>query len=168
MGRWRPPQTPGSPYITRAGFERLRAEADELWLKRRPAVVKALAAAAAEGDRSENAEYIYRKKELAGIDRRIRFLRKRLDILKAIDPSQPQDPQRVYFAAWVCIEDEDGNQQRLRIVGPDEFDADAGYISMDSPMAKALMGKRLDDEITVALPEGPKIFYITEVNYQQA
>ena len=130
MGRWRPPPPESSPYITPAGFEALQKELDDIWLRRRD-VVKALSAAAAEGDRSENAEYIYRKKELAGLDRRIRYLQKRLPVLNVVRDTPKGD--RVFFGATVEVSDEDGNLQRYRIVGPDETDAAKRAISIDSP-----------------------------------
>ena len=132
MGRYRAPAPKSSLYITRQGFLALQDELNGLW-KRRAQVTRALAAAAAEGDRSENAEYIYRKKELREIDSRIRFLRKRLDDMVVVDRI-PGETDKVFFGAWVCIEDEEGNEYTYRIVGPDEFDPKLGYISMDSPM----------------------------------
>src|SRR6186713_3184640 len=143
----------GSKYSTPEGARRLRAELDELWLNERPAVTKAVAEAAAMGDRSENAEYIYGKRRLREIDRRVRFLRERLDGMTIVD-KPPSDPKRVFFGAWVTIEDDDGKQTRHRIVGPDEFDQAEGYISMDAPLARALMRKALDDEVKVPLPGG--------------
>ena len=137
---------------------------DKLWTKRRPQVTRALAAAAAEGDRSENAEYIYRKKELREIDARVRYLRKRLDGIVVVD-RVPDDKDKVYFGAWVRLEDDAGNESVFRVVGPDEFDPTLGYISMDSPMGKALIGKSLDDAFTLRLPEGEAEYVITEVSY---
>lgn len=137
---------------------------DKLWTKRRPEVTRALAAAAAEGDRSENAEYIYRKKELREIDARVRYLRKRLDGIVVVD-RVPDDKDKVYFGAWVRLEDDAGNESVFRVVGPDEFDPTLGYISMDSPMGKALIGKSLDDAFTLRLPEGEAEYVITEVSY---
>lgn len=163
MGRWRPPQQPGSLYVTGDGMRRLQEEQNALWLRRRE-VVKALSAAAAEGDRSENAEYIYRKKELREIDRRIRYLQKRLPDLKVVE-SAPTDRDKAFFGAWVEVEDEAGDSKRFRIVGPDEFDHETAYISMDSPMARAVLGKALDDEITVPLPGGAKTFFIIDIEY---
>ncbi len=145
----------------------MKEELDHLWRRKRPAVTKALAAAAAEGDRSENAEYTYRKKQLGEIDRRVRYLRKRLEVLKVVD-GEPADEDTVYFGAWVCLEDESGEVRTYRIVGPDEFDADPRFISMDSPMARALMKRAVDDEVTVELPEGRARFLITEVKYRSA
>ena len=164
MGRYRPPQPKGACYITPEGRERLREELDQLWHKRRPQVVKALSAAAAEGDRSENAEYIYRKKELREIDRRVRYLSKRLDELKVVD-RVPDDPSRIYFGAWVALENAAGEALRYRIVGPDEFDAERGYISMDSPVARALLKHAVDDEVTVLSPSGEQHYLVLEVRY---
>ena len=150
MGRWRPPAAKSSPYITPAGFSALQKELGEIWIRRRE-VVKALAAAAAEGDRSENAEYIYRKKELAGLDRRIRYLQKRLPSLKVVN-EQPRG-DAVYFGATVAVRDEAGHTREFRLVGPDETDAKAGAISIDSPVARALLGKRVNDEVRIATGE---------------
>lgn len=163
MGRYRPPQPKSSPYITAEGYEKLDAELKALW-KRRAYVVKILAEAAAEGDRSENAEYIYRKKELREIDYRIRYLQKRLPDLKVVK-SQPSNPQQVFFAAWVTLEDNNGNEKTYRIVGPDELDPKKGWISMDSPVARALLKKHVDDEISVETPNGTEIYYISNVDY---
>ena len=168
MGRYRPPQPVGSKYITAQGHKRLTEEHDYLWKKKRPEVTRILAAAAAEGDRSENAEYIYRKKELREIDARVRFLRKRLDNMVVVDRT-PTDTDKVYFGAWVTIEDNAGNEKTYRIVGPDEFDPKLAYISMDSPMGKALLGKSLYDEIniTVDTKDGPQTssYIINEIRY---
>jgi transcription elongation factor GreB len=165
MGRYRPPQPKASLYITADGYEALQEELEALW-KRRHHVTKALAAAAAEGDRSENAEYIYRKKELREIDRRLRYLQKRLPDLKVVR-EQPTDPSAIFFGAWVRLEDEGGNESVYRIVGPDEFDVAKGYISMDAPMARALLKKRVDDEVTVHTPRGDKLYYILEIAYSE-
>ena len=166
MGRYRPPQPASSQYITPEGKQRLVEEVDKLWKKRRPAVTKALAAAAAEGDRSENAEYIYRKKELREIDARVRYLRKRLDGIVVVD-RVPDDQDKVFFGAWVRLEDTTGNEYIYRIIGPDELEPSLGYISMDSPMGKALLGKSLDDEFTLMLPEGEAEYVITQVSYKK-
>lgn len=163
MGHYRPPAPKKSPYITEEGHQRLSDELDGLWIKRRE-VVAALSAAAAEGDRSENAEYIYRKKQLGGIDYRVRYLQKRLDELKIVD-NEPSDPRKVFFGAWVELEDEQGEVVRYRIVGPDEFDEQDDYISLDSPVAKALLGKSLDDDIGVVTPKGKMSYLITSVKY---
>jgi transcription elongation factor GreB len=164
MGRYRPPQTPGSQYITPEGARRLQAELEELWKRERPRVTQAVAEAAAQGDRSENAEYTYGKRRLREIDSRVRFLRKRLDGMVVVE-EPPSDPSRVFFGAWVTLELEDGAQSSYRIVGPDEFDMAPGYISMDSPLARALMRKSLDDEVTADLPGGARTFVIVEISY---
>jgi transcription elongation factor GreB len=164
MSRYRPPQPPASPYITPEGATRLREELDRLWRSERPEVVRALADAAAEGDRSENAEYIYRKKQLGGIDRRIRHLRRRLGVVKVVDRSPP-GAERVFFGAWITVEDETGAESRFRIVGPDEFDHAPGYISMDSPLARALLKRAPGDEVTLELPAGRKTYLLLEVSY---
>ena len=165
MSRYRPTEKPGSQFITRAGAARLKEELDQLWKVERPRVTQAVSEAAAQGDRSENAEYTYGKKRLREIDRRVRFLRKRLDGMTVVD-APPSDRSRVYFGAWVTLEDFDGKQFRHRIVGPDEFDQAPGYISMDAPLARALMRKGLDDEVTVPLPGGEKRFAIVEISYE--
>ena len=165
MGRWRPPAEHSTAIITRAGYERLRAELDDLWRIRRPEVVRALAAAAAEGDRSENAEYTYRKKQLGEIDRRVRYLSKRLPSLKVVETT-PTDPGAVFFGALVEVEAAlSGDCQCYRIVGPDETDAKLGWISIDSPLARAMLKKRLDDEFEAQLPAGPQRFVIVDVRY---
>ena len=148
MGRYRPPAPRGSKYITRAGAERLRRELDALWREERPRVTQAVQAAAAQGDRSENADYTYGKRRLREIDRRVRFLRKRLEGMVVVE-QPPADPRRVFFGAWVLLEAQDGTRTRHRIVGPDEFDMAAGYISMDSPLGRALLARSLEDEVLV-------------------
>ena len=163
MSRWRPPSKPSSPYITAAGYRRLQDELKQLWVRRRE-VVTALTAAAAEGDRSENAEYIYRKKQLREIDRRIRYLQKRLDVVEVVD-AQPSDPNRVFFGAVVTLEQDDGSEVTYRIVGADELDADKGWISVDSPVARALLGKALDDEVSVPVPEGRRRLFVVDIEY---
>lgn len=166
MGRWRPPAKPGSPYITPEGAKALREEHQRLWRVERPEVVQALAAAAAEGDRSENAEYTYRKKQLGGIDRRLRYLGKQLDRLKVVD-RPPADPARVFFGAWVTVRRTDRDRPvRYRIVGGDETDARRGWISVDAPLARALLGKRVGDTLRVDLPEGSQDVEIMEISYQ--
>jgi transcription elongation factor GreB len=164
MGRWRRPEQPGSKYITPAGAERLRAELEALWRVERPQVTQAVSEAAAQGDRSENAEYTYGKKRLREIDRRVRFLRKRLDGMVIVD-QPPTDRNRVYFGAWVELEDESGEASRYRIVGPDEFDMAPDYISMDAPLGRALLSRRLDDEITLELPAGRRRYVIVAIDY---
>lgn len=156
-----------SSYITRAGFEKLRSELEWLWRRERPRVTEAVAVAAALGDRSENADYIYGKKRLREIDRRIRFLTKRIEELTVVDPGPRQDASRIYFGAWVDLEDEEGRSHRYRLVGPDEFDAKAGRISVDSPVGRALMGKRLGDEVSVRRPKGELLYTVLEIAYEE-
>ena len=165
MSRYRPPQPRGSKFITPQGAARLKQELDHLWRVLRPQVTLAVQEAAAQGDRSENAEYIYGKRQLREIDRRVRFLRQRLDGMVVVG-SAPPDRTRVFFGAWVKVEDEAGAEAEYRIVGPDEFDAAPGYISMDSPLGRALRGKALDDEVKVELPGGVKVYVIVAVRYE--
>jgi transcription elongation factor GreB len=164
MGRFRSPTPKGSPYITAAGYQKLEKELDALWV-RRADVTRALAAAAAEGDRSENAEYIYRKKELREIDRRIRYLQKRLPELKIVS-RRPDDTDRVFFGASVILEDQQGQEQILRIVGADEFDPTINAISVDSPMARALIKRGLDEEVRVQTPGGERHYVIVDISYE--
>jgi len=165
MSRYRPPQPKTSPYITREGYETLEQEQKSLW-QRRKHVTRAVTAAAAEGDRSENAEYVYRKKELREIDRRIRYLQKRLPDLKIVD-TIPDNPRQIFFGAWVSLQDEQEEEHTYRIVGPDEFDTRTEYISMDSPMARALIKKEIDDEIVVQTPKGAIHYWVMDVKYNQ-
>jgi transcription elongation factor GreB len=165
MSRYRPPRTAGTALITPEGEARLRAELHELWHVRRPQVTCSVSEAAAQGDRSENAEYTYGKKMLREIDSRVRFLSKRLENLKVVD-QPPSDANKVYFGAWVTLEDEAGEQQRYRIVGPDELDLKQGLISIDSPLARALLGKLLDAEIRVQTPTGEKCWYLVAIEYR--
>lgn len=165
MSRWRPPSPGSTAIITREGFERLKAELDHLWHVLRPEVVKALAAAAAEGDRSENAEYIYRKKQLGEIDRRARYLTKRIPSLRVAEGA-PGDRSMVFFGASIELENVDtGEILHYRIVGPDETDAKLGWISIDSPLARAVLKKRIDDEFSAELPAGAMSFAVIGVEY---
>src|SRR3972149_430509 len=164
MGRNRLPPAKASAYITPQGARRLREELDYLWRVKRPQVTQAVSEAAAQGDRSENAEYIYGKKQLREIDRRVRFLQKRLDALVIVDRA-PTDISRIYFGAWVRLETDRGETVEYRIVGPDEFDIDKGLISIDSPLARALLKKTTDDEVTLALPRGRTLYTVLEVRY---
>ncbi|AXP02167.1 MULTISPECIES: transcription elongation factor GreB [Pseudomonas] len=164
MSRYRPPRTAGTALITPEGEARMRAEFHELWHVRRPQVTQAVSEAAAQGDRSENAEYTYGKKMLREIDSRVRFLTKRLEALKVVS-EKPSDPNKVYFGAWVTVEDEDGKESRYRIVGPDELDLKQNLISIDSPLARALIGKALDAEVSVQTPTGEKRVYIVNIAY---
>lgn len=162
MGRWRPPAPKSSAYITPAGFAMLQAELKDIWVRRRD-VVKALAAAAAEGDRSENAEYIYRKKELGGLDRRIRYLQKRLPDLNIVRESPKGDA--VFFGATVEVCDQTDSRQIYRIVGPDEADSKTASISMDSPLARALLKKQVGDEAIVQTGEKTTTLEVLSIRY---
>ena len=164
MSRYRPPRPAGTALITPEGEARMRAELHELWHVRRPQVTQSVSEAAAQGDRSENAEYTYGKKMLREIDSRVRFLTKRLENLKVVD-SRPSDPNKVYFGAWVSLEDDDGHESRYRIVGPDELDLKTQQISIDAPLARALIGKALDAEVRVQTPTGEKAWYIVAIEY---
>src|SRR5687768_10281953 len=164
MTRYRRPETPGSKYITAAGARRLREELDQLWRVQRPQVTRAVAEAAAQGDRSENAEYTYGKRQLREIDRRVRFLRKRLEGMVVVD-RPPDDTSRIFFGAWVTLEADDGATLDVRIVGPDEIAVAPGYISMDSPLARALRMKRADDAVRLDVPGGQKTYVVLGVRY---
>jgi transcription elongation factor GreB len=164
MGRFRAAAPAASKYITPEGERRLREELEHLWRVERPRVTQAVAEAAAQGDRSENAEYTYGKRRLREIDRRVRFLRKRLHGMVIVDQA-PADPSRAYFGAWVTVESDDGARSRHRIVGPDEFDREPGYISMDSPLGRALLRRSLDEEVTVEVPGGRRRLVIVEIEY---
>ncbi|BCS96207.1 transcription elongation factor GreB [Desulfoluna limicola] len=164
MGRWRPPAVQGSKYITPEGARKLTEEVQYLWTVERPDVTDRVAKAAAQGDRSENAEYIYGKKRLREIDSRLRFLTNRLDGMSVVDRI-PEDQDKVYFGAFVTLEDEDGEEVEYRIVGPDEFNVADGKISMDSPLGKAILGKRVNDEIKFSSPKGMNVLYISKIRY---
>lgn len=153
-----------SNLITAAGAVRLRNELAYLWKTLRPEVTRAINAAAAEGDRSENAEYIYRKKQLREIDRRVRYLQKRTAEIRVIEHT-PHEKDKIFFGAQVTLEDEQGNEVTYRLVGSDEFDHKPHYISIDSPMARALLKKQIDDEISLRLPDGEKLFWIINIDY---
>ena len=163
MSRYRPPAPRKSPYITPTGMRALQDEQKSIWLRRRE-VVAALSAAAAEGDRSENAEYIYRKKELRELDRRIRYLQKRLPDLNVVE-QKPANLEQVFFGATVELEDEAGKAVTYRIVGPDEFDQAEHYISVDSPLAKSLLKRELGDEVEVDVPGGRSCYLVVAINY---
>ena len=164
MSRYRAPQPKSSSYITAAGAEMLRAELHQLWKIERPQVTAVVHEAAKNGDRSENGDYIYGKRRLREIDRRVRYLRRRLDDVTIVD-RQPTDLSRVYFGAWITLEDETGEEKTWRIVGADEIDAAKGYISIDSPVARQAVGKRLDDEITIAIGAETLSYIITDIRY---
>lgn len=167
MTRYRGGQPAGSKYATAEGARRLKEELDLLWRVQRPQVTKSVAEAAAQGDRSENAEYIYGKKQLREIDRRVRFLRKRLEGLIVVS-RPPDDRSRIFFGAWVRLEDDAGNESHVRIVGPDEIDPARRYISMDSPLARALMRRQAGDEVTIEVPGGKMTYVVTEVTYEDS
>lgn len=167
MIRYRPPQKPGSKYITVEGEKDLKAELHQLWKVERPEVTQSVSEAAALGDRSENAEYIYGKKRLREIDGRVRFIRKRLDQIVVVS-EPPTDVNKVYFGAFITVEDEDGCSHNYRIVGPDEIDPARGYISMDAPLGRALLGKEVDCEVEIESPSGEKVYTLLEINYQEA
>jgi transcription elongation factor GreB len=167
MSRYRPPRDRATAVITPAGQRLLADELKLLWKVKRPELTRKVAEAAALGDRSENAEYIYGKKALREIDARIHFLSKRLDELVVVD-RVPPDRSRVYFGAWVTIEDPDGQRRRYRIVGPDEFDRAPEFISVDSPVAKALLKKQRGDTIVVDRPEGQASYFLTEIHYEES
>jgi transcription elongation factor GreB len=164
MGRYRPPRQRGSTYITPEGEQVLREELHQLWKVERPVVTNTVHEAAKNGDRSENGDYIYGKRRLREIDSRVRFLNKRLDELQIVD-QPPDDTSKIRFGAWVTLEDETGEEQRWRIVGPDEFDLGAHLLSMDSPMARSLLGKGPDDEVMVRSPSGERVYFVTAVEY---
>jgi transcription elongation factor GreB len=165
MGRYRAPRPPSAKYITPEGAARLKRELDELWRVKRPTVTRAVAEAAAQGDRSENAEYIYGKKQLAEIDRRVRFLRKRLASIRVVD-QLPGDTSRVFFGAWFELA-ADGSKREYRLVGPDEIDVAPEYISVDSPLGRAVLGKGVGATIDVRAPEGERRYEVTAVRYPQ-
>lgn len=165
MGRWRPPPPKSSPYLTPEGAARLRAELHHLWRVERPQVTDAVREAAKNGDRSENADYQYGKRRLREIDRRVRYLQKRLAECVVVD-RPPADPSRIYFGAWVTFEDEAGHQHRFRLVGADEIDPKRGYISIDSPVARRALGKRVDDEIEVRVGERTQTWVVVAVEYE--
>lgn len=164
MSRWRPPVTPGSKYITPEGYKKLNDELQYLWKVKRPPITKSVQEAAAQGDRSENAEYIYGKKMLREIDSRVRFLSKRLDDMVVVERA-PDDRSRIYFGAWVTLENDEGEEVQYRIVGPDEIDTSQGYISVDAPLSRALLKKQVDDEVVVQTPGGERIWYVTAIRY---
>jgi|SRR5699024_4451798 len=168
MSRWRPPAKPASKYVTPEGYRAMNEELQYLWKEKRPVVTQSVQEAAAQGDRSENAEYIYGKRQLREIDRRIRFLSCRLDDMVIVD-RPPQDQSKVFFAAWVTVYDINTEEEkRFRIVGPDETDAKRGWISVDSPLARALIGKQVDDEVVFSTPKGPQEYEVVNIEYEAA
>lgn len=164
MSRYRPPSKPGAKYITPEGEQTLKAELHELWKVERPKVTQSVSDAAALGDRSENAEYIYGKKRLREIDRRVRYLSKRLEEITVVD-TIPENTEKIFFGAYVSLEDENGDTNTYRLVGPDEIDPQRGYISIDSPMGKALLGKEIDAEVSIQTPTGTATHVVTDIQY---
>jgi transcription elongation factor GreB len=163
MSNEKPPRP--ARYITPEGFRRISAEHQRIWTVTRPRVVAEVEAAAALGDRSENAEYIYGKRKLRELDRRLRELSQRMDSLTVIDP-KPHPSGRAYFGAWVTVEHEDGTERRYRLVGPDETDVEAGFISVDAPLGRALLGKREGDAVQVGRPAGPVEVTLLEISWE--
>lgn len=164
MSRYRPPQKPSSRYISPAGEKKLKEELHYLWKVERPQVTQSVSEAAAQGDRSENAEYIYGKKRLREIDRRVRYLNKRLDEVTVVD-RQPDDKSKVYFGAQVELEDANGNLFEYRLLGADEIDPKTGTISIDSPMGRALLGKQVDSDIVLDTPTGEQHYILIGIRY---
>lgn len=164
MIRYRPPQKPGSTYVTAQGQLTLKAELYQLWKVERPVVTQSVTEAAAQGDRSENAEYIYGKKRLREIDHRVRYLSKRLEAFTVVS-QPPSNQSRVYFGAYIKLENNDGAVNQYRIVGPDELDPRKGYISIDGPLARALLGKEIDDEVEIESPAGTSSYVILGIRY---
>ncbi|MED5411694.1 MAG: transcription elongation factor GreB [Pseudomonadota bacterium] len=165
MSRYRPPQKPGAKYITDEGEKILKEELHQLWKVERPQVTQSVSEAAALGDRSENAEYIYGKKRLREIDRRVRYLSKRLEEVTVVS-APPDDQSKIYFGAYVTLEEDNGNKTRYRLVGPDEIDPRKGYISIDSPLGTQLLGKSIDAELLIDLPTGARKYFVINIEYE--
>ncbi|MFT2111542.1 transcription elongation factor GreB [Marinomonas sp. 2405UD68-3] len=164
MSRYRPPSAPKSAYITKEGSDILLTELKYLWKEKRPQVTDTVREAAAQGDRSENAEYIYGKKQLREIDRRVRYLEKRLAACTVVE-RVPNDRSKVFFGAWITLEDEQGTKKRYRIVGPDELDHHPGYISIDSPVARALLKKEEGEEVLIRVEGKEKMYFLDAIEY---
>lgn len=170
MSRWRDPATDPraeekTNLITPEGHARLVSTRDYLWQVKHPDLAVKVREAAAQGDRSENADYTYNKRELNQTLSRVRYLNQRLDVLQVVD-REPADRGRVFFGAWVTLEDEEGEEEKIRLVGPDESDASSNLISIDAPRARLLLGKSLDDEVDLPTPDGLKPFIITAITYK--
>lgn len=165
MSRYRPPQQPGARYITAAGERMLKQELHQLWKVERPVITQSVTEAAAQGDRSENADYIYGKKRLREIDRRVRYLSKRLEEISVVS-APPSDTNKIYFGAYVTLEDEARKRVNYRLVGPDEIDPKLGYISIDAPLARALLGKSRDSEIELDTANGAKVYHVVSIDYR--
>lgn len=164
MSRYRPPQPPSAKYITAEGEKALKAELHQLWKVERPVVTQSVSEAAALGDRSENAEYIYGKKRLREIDSRVRYLSKRLEEMTVVS-EPPSDQNKIYFGATITLEDQDQKVFTYKIVGPDELDPQKGHISIDAPLGRALLGKEVDSEIEIDSPQGHKVYYVVAIKY---
>jgi len=165
MSRYRPPAPKSSPYITPEGASKMRAEVHQLWKVERPQVTQIVHEAAKNGDRSENGDYIYGKRRLREIDSRVRYLTKRIEDATIVE-DKPRDPSKVFFAAWVTVEDQDSEEKNVyRLVGSDEIDSTLNWISIDSPIARALVGKSIDDEVNVKTPAGNRCLVITAIKY---
>jgi transcription elongation factor GreB len=165
MGRYRPPSPKSSPYITPEGASKMRAEVHQLWKVERPKVTHIVHEASKNGDRSENGDYIYGKRRLREIDSRVRYLTKRIEDATIVE-DKPRDPSKVFFAAWVTVEDENsGDEYIYRLVGSDEIDSTLNWISIDSPIARALVGKSVDEEVNVKTPAGDRCLVITAIKY---
>ncbi|MFT4769529.1 MAG: transcription elongation factor GreB [Glaciecola sp.] len=165
MGRYRAPRPRGTPLITAAGEARLRAELDKLWRKERPIVALAVQDAAKNGDRSENGDYIYGKKRLREIDGRVRFISKRLEILQIVRET-PSDKSRIFFGATVKVEDQNEVTQSVTILGPDEFESSRSEVSIDSPIARVLLGKTIGDSVRLDSPGGERELEVLDIQYQ--
>ena len=164
MIRYRPPQKSGSKYITAEGARLLKKELNQLWKIERPKVTQQVSEAAALGDRSENAEYIYGKKRLREIDRRVRYLTKRLEEIKVVSQTPP-DETKAYFGCFISIESKEGNKSKYRLVGPDEINPEKGYISVDSPLGKAVLGKEVGARVNIESPQGQVHYQLIKVEY---
>jgi transcription elongation factor GreB len=165
VSRYRPPRAPSTAYITREGMTRLAEELRTLWKVTRPEVTRKVAEAAAQGDRSENAEYIYGKRQLREIDARIRFLTKRIEDLTVVD-RLPDDRTRIFFGAYVVLEDDAQQTHRYRLVGPDELDGGEGFISIDSPMARALLKKRESEAVDLTVNGAARRYVVRSIRYE--
>jgi transcription elongation factor GreB len=164
MSRYRPPRPPSAKYITAEGEKAMKAELHQLWKVERPVITQSVSEAAAQGDRSENAEYIYGKKRLREIDGRVRYLSKRLEEMTVVS-QPPTNQDKIYFGAIVTLEDEEQNTHKYKIVGPDELDPQKGHISIDAPLGRALLSKEVDSEIEIESPAGRKVYYVLAIEY---
>lgn len=164
MSRYRPPRPPSAKYITAEGEKVLKAELHQLWKVERPVITQSVTEAAAQGDRSENAEYIYGKKRLREIDSRVRYLSKRLEEMTVVS-EPPTNQDKIYFGAVVTLEDQDGKTHKYKIVGPDELDPQKGHISIDAPLGRALLSKEVDSEIEIDSPQGHWVYYVLAIDY---